>query len=325
MFNRKKNTHVSIEINDYVLRSLVMKGPDFSQAKVYEIEIPNGVIEESVMKDEMELFEIFREYAPEWGGKKQRVRFLVPDSTVLLKAFEHPSDVEQDKLREFVEMELGHSIHLPFDEPLIDVYDPKEGDGKAMLFAANSEEVNTYMNLFLDVHMEPEVADVRGLCILRLLQSMDMLDPNKTYILTNWLINELSVLIYSKGQVDFLRFQPIATDLKRWEADKSEEGEIDFIFTGEKDDYQMEIADQVLELEKIMNFFRFSLNKGDKVIDEIIVTGDNPNLDVIHSYLQSSLDVSVRLIDDEVIQAHYPNFKAKHASLLGLALKEVDV
>lgn len=324
MFNRKNNTFVSIEINDYVLRSLVMKGPDFSQATVYEVEIPSGVIEESIIKDEMELFNIIRDYAPEWGGKKQRVRFLVPDSTVLLKAFEHPDDVEPDKLKEFVEMELGHSIHLPFENPLVDVYDPKEGDGKAMMFAANSEEVNTYMNLLLDANLEPEVADIRGLCILRLLETMNLLDSEKTYILTHWLINELSIVIFSKGQVDFLRFQPIATDLKRWDIDQSEDGEIDFIFTGEKNDYQMEIADQVLELEKIMNFFRFSLNKGDKPIDEIIVIGDNPMLDVIHSYLESSLDVPVRLVDDAVIQQHYPNFKAKHASLLGLALKEVN-
>ncbi|MFP3499419.1 hypothetical protein SB759_34950, partial [Pseudomonas sp. SIMBA_059] len=86
------------------------------------------------LKDEMALFEIFKENVHKWGGKKQKVRFFVPDPTVLLKSFPVPTDVEPAMLREYAQMEIGHSIHLPFQDPLIDVYDPKDGDGQAMLF-----------------------------------------------------------------------------------------------------------------------------------------------------------------------------------------------
>lgn len=64
MFRRKNQSHVSIEINDYVLRSLVMKGPDLSQAEVFEIAIPEGVIAESEIKDEMALFDLLKELSP---------------------------------------------------------------------------------------------------------------------------------------------------------------------------------------------------------------------------------------------------------------------
>lgn len=323
MFNRKKNSHVSIEINDYVLRSLVMKGSDISQAKVFEVEIPNEIIEESVVKDEMALFEIFKENASRWGGKNQSVRFLVPDSSILLKAIDHPNDVKSDKLREYVEMELGHSIHLPFDNPLIDVFDPVEGDGKAMMVAASSEEVNKYINLFLDINMRPEVADVRALCNLRLLESMGLVREDRTYLLTNWLINELSIAIYSNGNLDFQRFQPIGTDLQQWNAKVSGEHQIEFLFNDDLNNYRMLISDQVLELDKIMNFYRFSLNKGDKGVDEIIIMGDNPYLDLIQSFLQDNFQLPIKLVDDTLVQQHYPGFKAKHASILGLALKEV--
>src|SRR5690606_15657305 len=123
-----------------------------------------------------------------------------------------------DKLKEYVQMELGHTIHLPFDNPLIDVFDPTEGDGQAMMFAASPEEVEKVINLCLDIKMTPTVADVRPLCNLRVLEHMQLLENEKTYLVANWLINELTICIYSNGQVDFLRYQPIPTDMSQWRA-----------------------------------------------------------------------------------------------------------
>lgn len=323
MFSKKKKSYISIEINDYVLRALVKKGSGLEQAKVFEIELPKGVIEEATIKDEMALFEILKTNATKFGARKQDVYFFVPDPTVLLKSFDHPSDVAKDKLREYVQMELGHSIHLPFKEPLIDVYDPSEGDGQAMMFAAASEEVNKFINLFLDLHLHPEVADIRALGNLRLLEHMQLLQPDKTYLLANWLINELSICIYSNGHVDFLRYQPISTDMNNWRAKTLSDDTVEFSYEGEPEDYRMSVTDQVLELDRIMNFFRFSLHKGEKSVDEMIVLGDNPILSSIFSILQENLAVEMQLVDDELIDQHFPGYKAKHASLLGLALKEV--
>lgn len=324
MFNKnKKNSHVSIEINDYVIRALVSKGPDLSQAEVFEAALPHEIIDEATLKDEMALFEIFKENASKWGGKNQQVRFFVPDPTVLLKSFEHPRDVEAAKLKEYVQMELGHSIHLPFQDPLIDVYDSTEGDGQAMIFAAASEEVNKYINLFLDINMQPQAADIRALCNLRLLENLQMIDNEKTYLISNWLVNELSICIYSNGHVDFLRYQQIPTAISQWHAKTSEENELEFTYEGDLEDYRMTVMDQVLELDRIMNFFRFSLHKGEKSVDEIIVMGDNPLIDNIYSYIRDTLPVSAKLVSDSLISLYYPGFKAKHASLLGLALKEV--
>lgn len=176
---------------------------------------------------------------------------------MLLKSFEHPRDVEANKLKEYVQMELGHSIHVPFQDPLIDVYDPTEGDGQAMMFAAASEEVNKYINLFLDINMEPEAADIRALCNLRLLEKLGMIDNEKTYLISNWLINELSICIYSNGHVDFLRFQQIPTAISQWHAKSLDEKQLEFTYEGDLEDYRMTMMDQVLELDRIMNFFRF--------------------------------------------------------------------
>ena len=90
MFKMKKKSHVSIEVNNYVLRVLVSKGPNLVQPQCYEIPLPEGIIQDATITDEMALYEFLKEHASKLGGKKQNVRFFVPDTSVLLKTIEHP-------------------------------------------------------------------------------------------------------------------------------------------------------------------------------------------------------------------------------------------
>ncbi|RUL55126.1 type IV pilus biogenesis protein PilM [Lysinibacillus antri] len=324
MFKKVKKSHTSIELRDYVIRALVMKGPGLEQSQLFEIPLEHGAIVESTIENEMILFEIFKKYTSKWGGKKQNVRLFVPDTSVLLKTFEHPEDVEPDKLLEYVQMELGESIRVPFEDPLVDVYDHTPGDGQAILFAAPSEEISKLTSIFLDIKMEPEVADIRSLCNLRILDKMGLIDGEKTYLVSDWSINELSICIYSLGQVEFLRFQLIETEMLKWVSTVESEVDVRFEFQGDPQSYLMQVMDLVLELDRMMNFFRFSLHKGEKGVDEIIVMGDNPFIEQITETLNNNLNIPSTLINDEVISKHFPNFKAKHTALLGLALKEVD-
>lgn len=322
MFNFKKTSCLSVELNDYVLRGLVKKGPDSDQWQVVEVPLPKGVVQDASITDEMALFDIMKANLLKLGGKNQNVRIFVPDTSVLLKVFEHPADVKSEKLLEYVQMELGRSIHLPFQEPLIDVYDHKPDDGVAVLFAVPPDEVGKLMGILQDINMHPEAVDIRALCNLRLLEQMGNVTNEQTYLIADWSINELSICIYSFGQVEFLRFQTINTDMNKWRAVESE-GELTFEYDGELDDYRSHIIDQVLELDRIQNFFKFSLHKGEKSVDEMILMGDNSLLQAIYQIVSDNVSTPLTLIDDASIQKFYPQLKAKHASLIGLALKEV--
>ena len=136
-------------------------------------------------------------------------------------------------------------------------------------------------------------------------------------------MNELSICIFSKGNVEFLRFQAIETEAEKWQSEVLENGEVQFHYSEGQDDHRSLVLDQILELDRIMNFFKFSLHKGEKVVDEIIVMGEHPLLTMIESMLRENLSTPVKVVDNEVIGAAFPKCKAKHATLLGLALKEV--
>ena len=323
MLNFKKKSHLSVELNDYVLRGIIKKGPSAEQWEVVEVVLPPGVIAEDAIADEMGLYEILKENIQKLGGKNQSVRIFVPDSSVLLKTFDHPDEIESAKLQEFVQMELGRTIHLPFQDPLLDVYDPVPDDGQALLFAVPPEEVGKTIGVLQDVNLHPEVADIRALCSLRLLEQIQLIDEDKTYLIAEWSINELSICIYTNGVVEFLRFQPVDTDITKWLAQHKEDG-IDFEYAGDIQEYLVSLSDQVFELDRILNFFKFSLHKGEKTVDEMILLGDNPLLHQIADIIEENIQLPVTVVDDGVIASHYPKqFKAKHASLIGLALKEV--
>ena len=323
MFNNKKNSHLSIELNDYVLRAVLAKGPDIEQVQVFEVPLDKGIVEAATILNEMELFSVFKEHVAKWGGKRQNVRIFVPDTSVLLRTFQHPQELESNQLKSYVEMELGLTIHLPFQDPLIDVYDHVPGDGQAVMYAAPSEEVSKMIGLLLDIRMQPEVADIRALSNVRLLEHMSLLDTSKTYLIADWSINELSICIFSQGNVEFLRYQTIETDMTKWHAKEDSDGELEFYYNGDLEEYRMLVTDQVLEIDRMMNFFKFSLHKGEKAVDEILIMGDNPLITKITNLLSNNITTPLTIVDDAIIQKHFPNISAKYASLLGLALKEV--
>lgn len=312
-----------MELRDFIVRAIVVKNSTLHNIEVIEIPIDTGVVSENTIIDEMALFELLQEHVSSLGGKKQNVRFFVPDTSVLLKQIDHPDEVELKDLKSYVQMELGHTIHLPFQEPLFDVHDSVHDDGKATLFASPPEEVNKFINILLDLNFVPEVADIRALCNLRVLNEVDLIDESKTYLITDWSINNLVISIYSGGNVEFLRFQSIETDLSHWTNTLNENGELNFEYNRDIEQYKMLVTDQVLEIDRMMNFFRFSLHKGEKSVDEIVILGDNPLLSTINVLLKENFTLPIHTVNDALIESRFPGLKAKHCGLIGLALKEV--
>ncbi|SDM80072.1 type IV pilus assembly protein PilM [Psychrobacillus sp. OK028] len=322
MFKTKRNRFVALELNEYVIRVIVMNNQDVNQAVVYEQPLSPGIIEGDSIRDEMALFDEFKKMVEVWGIKRHDVRFFVQDSSVMMKTFEHPSDVVAGKLKAYVEMELGQTIHLPFTNPLIDVYDAKLNDGEATLFAAPSEEVNKMASLLDDVSLTPTVADVRSLSTIRLLEKLNLFTPQKSYLITDWSISGLSISIYTPGKLEFLRYQAIETSMKSWESRVVNEHEVTFTYDGEIEEYRMLLIDQIAEIDRILNFYRFSLYKGEKAVDEIIILGDSPEMDYIVNEMRATYETPIQFIDDSKVQTVYPNLNAKYIPLIGLVLKE---
>jgi type IV pilus assembly protein PilM len=321
MFRSKKNRIVSLEMNDFYIRILCVKDGDLATATHYEYPLPTGIVVDEIVIDELAFFDLLKGLAKNWNIAKHDLRFFVPDHSVMMRTFEHPKDLSVDELKGYVEMELGRTIHLPFENPLIDVYDPKADDGEAVIFAAPSEEVVKLMHLYEDVHLHPTVLDVQTLSNIRFLDSTTLFSPEKTYLIADWSINAVSISIYSNGNVDFLRYQPSENPSRNWRYSKDESGSNVFTYEGVIEEYHIPLTNHVYEIERILNFYHFSLHKGEKAVDQLIVMGENPEMDYIVAQMRSAVDIPIQIIDDAYVRKSYSQFGAQHTALIGLALK----
>lgn len=322
MLFKKKKRQVALVYNDFMLKVLVSTSDNLYQAKLHSIPLDEGMVVEGIIEDEFAFFELLKVQVKMWDIKGYDVRFYVPESTVMMKSIEHPVELySKAKIKAYVEMEIGRSVHLPFENPLIDVYDADEGDGKATIFATNAEEVRKITGLLDDAGLHPTVADIKVLSLLSLIDNtVDGLGDSTT-LLIDWSINELSLAIYSGGEVEFLRFQTVETERAKWRTRMTEEG-FDYVYEDDVMNYHAALMEPLAEIERIINFYRYSLNKGEKGVDRLLLTGDNPEIAYIADMLESQLNLPVDVFDDELMAKVAPDFHAQQASLVSLAMKE---
>lgn len=325
MFSRfkKKKRIVAIELTDFYIRALHFTDGDIATASIHEAILPEGIVEEEVVQDEMQFYELLKELVKEWGIARDDLYFFVPDHAVLMRVFSYPEDLEHHKLKNYVQMEIGASIHLPFESPLIDVDTKGMKEGKAVLFAVPSEDITILMGLYEDVRLEPTHLGVRALANLRFLTETKYLQQNRTYLIVDWSVKSASMSIYSDGKVDFLRYQAIEAAEDAWTYKGDAEVGYRYVYEGDQDLYRRLLIDQGYEIERILNFYRFSLHKGEKSVDEIIMMGEHPEMETILREVRVIIDHPVTVIDDVYVSQHFTGYKAKHAALIGLSLKGV--
>lgn len=324
MIFKKKKRQLSLVYNDYAMHMLIVSLNDLTLSKIESKPLEEGIVVDGIIEDELSFFEILKEQVKKWSLKGQDVRFFVPDSTVMMKMIDHPQELKgEEEIKEYVEMELGRSIHLPFEDALIDIYDAQSGDGKATLFATSTDEVQKLTGLLADASLTPIVADIKAISNLRLLEMVMPNIHNSITLITDWSINELSLTIYSQGEVEFLRYQTINTERSKW-FPKHTEDAFDFSYSDNVMNYKTALMEPLSEIDRILNFYHYSLNKGEKSVEDIVVIGDSPELPYIIDMLESQLALPIHTLTDSVITSKFPNFKTSQSSLIGLALKEVE-
>lgn len=328
LFPTKKT--VNIMIQDYVIR-MAASAKGTNSLTLREEPLPAGMIEDGQIVDEQKFFELMKELVESWELKKSRVQFFVPDSSVLMKPVMIPSHLKPEAVNEYFMMESGQSLHFPFEDPLLDVirldHFTKSRTGQAetpgILFASPQEDVTAYAHAFEDVKMKPVTAEVRALAIHRFLNSLQFLKKDKTYLISEWSINMLNISIFSDNVIDFMRYQPIETTLSDWKPERDGE-EINFTFYGDQNLYDQQLEDRIAEIERLMNFYQFSLHKGEKEIDEIILTGDNPYIRAIGQKLTDYYNLPVTVVDEAFLNKYHQGMKGKYTALMGLLQKGAE-
>lgn len=318
LFGRSKRT-ANIVIDDHIIRMVENNGKDlFSLRNVAEKQIPINIIENGRIVDEPAFYEFMKTTVQEWGIKNRDVRFFAPQSLVILREVEIPEDVKSDGIKGYINMEIGNSIHFPFKNPIFDILTKKSGSNKVTVLAAPEDELMKYTAIFSDVSLKPVAVEIQPLGIYRyFLYKERSKEPAQVYMIIEYNISAVNISIFHDDQVEFLRHQPLNISKNYWKFDEETK---QYIFDGDDIRYQGEIEDQLNEIDRIMNFYRFSLHQGNKQVNELIIVGDSPHLHKIANLIDERYQLPVAVLDVQE-QLNGETISRAHIPALGLALR----
>lgn len=291
----KAKSVVNIVIEDYVIRMVENNGKDFISIKLLaEKVLPINIIKNGKIIDEMLFFNFMKEVVDEWGIKGKSVRFYVPHALVIMRELQIPDPVIPSEIKQYITMEIGDSIHFPFDNPIFDVYhvSGEENVEQVTVFAAPEEEIIKYTNVFHDVKLKPIAVDVQALGTYRYFYDQPaQIQPNDVYLFLEINLTSANLSIFSNHYMEFLRFQSLNVSPADWQPSHDEL--VDWTFTGDGAYLEGLIIDQINEIERIMNFYQYSIHQGQKAVTHIVLLGDLPHINDIRSGLYEQYTLPV--------------------------------
>lgn len=318
----KAKSVVNIVIEDYVIRMVENNGKDFTSIKrLAEKKLPPNIVEKGKIVDDVQFYETMKEFVDEQNMKGKSVQFYVPHSLVIMRELQIPDSVIPAEVKQYITMEIGDSIHFPFNNPIFDVYHTvgEETVEKATVFAAPEDEIMKYIHVFHDVKLKPIAVDVQALGIYRYFyDDPASIDQENIYLFLELNLTSANISIFSDHYLEFLRFQSLNIHNTDWKPTSDED--IDWVFTGDEQYLQGLISDQINEIERIMNFYQFSIHSGEKSVTDIVLLGDMPHLEDVRAGLNEQYTLPVKTLSvgplpiREIVNPAY-------IPALGLALK----
>ncbi|AQQ52892.1 type IV pilus biogenesis protein PilM [Planococcus lenghuensis] len=271
-----------------------------------EIMLPLGTIENGKVIDPEALASVLDEAVVQWKLSKKFVRFLAPDEFVVIRKVPYPHDVQTDELKGYFFIEIGSTLHLPFDDPAFDVV-PYKTDGEspeAIIIASKESVLKQYEDSLSKSKMKPLVADISPLALYRLAYMQHDFSADEHVMLLDVYKDSVTVSIFNGHYPLFMRHVDFSKEM----------------VTGE----QEKVALINTEAEKIANFYRYNMQNGEMGVSKIVTNGEFEDWQAFQQLMEQRFSVPVMPIVLKPIPSDTEQaVPARFNRAIGLALKEV--
>ena len=318
---------VDIVINDHSIRYIDMKpGNPPVPHRWGERYLPPGVVKEGKIVDHDTLLVILEECIDIWRIRNRRVRFLAPDPYVTIRKINIPTDVLEDEIEGYLYLEMGATIHLPFDDPVFDflVLPDQEEKKEILLFAANRQYVMQFSELFSSLKLKPEAADLSSLALYRLYHQYGNKQENEKLLVLQFDLDLVVMSIFENEVPFFMRHMYVQYKETDWDINIGRSGFQKLNFIGDWDELIQQFDEAFKEINKLIDFYQYSLHQGKNEISKILLVGDHPMVEEINVALHDRFGIEVETLVANLvgIEKNKP-VPRSHYLALGLALKEV--
>ncbi|RHW40640.1 pilus assembly protein PilM [Neobacillus notoginsengisoli] len=318
---------INLVFYDHCIRFVELKSAEPPVASRWgERFLPAGIIEDGKIVDFETLSTILEECVDEWKIQRRHVNFIVPDPLVIIRKISISADVLEDEVKSHLYMELGASIHLPFEDPVFDVYPLGEKNGKQelLLFASPEKFVMEYSELLSKVKLVPSAADISPLALYRLYYSMDEAQREEGLFTVQINLTGVSMCIFEEHIPYFMRQFPLDFDVEKWEVKRDRTGFCEYSYSGDQLQLEGQFSTVFTEMAKLMDFYRYSSGHENAEITKILLDGDHPKRSMILEEMKMQFNVPITILPSEAVHnGRNRILPESYALALGLGLKEV--
>lgn len=318
---------IDMIINDHSIRYIEMKpGNPPLPLRWGERYLPPGVVKEGKIIDANTLSVILDECIDIWKIRRRKVRFLAPDPYVTIRKITIPTDVLDSEITGYLYLEMGSTIHLPFEDPVIDylALPEKEDKREILLFAANRQYVMQFSDLFADLKLKPEAADLSSLALYRLYDLLRKKKAEEKILVLQFDLDLVVMSIFENEIPFFMRHHYLPYNEKDWDIYIGRSGFQQLSFIGDEEELNEHFTEAFKEINKLIEFYQFSLHQGKNEISKIVLVGDHPLLEAVRNQLHTRFEIEVEILDVNKLETEKNKpLPRSHYLAFGLALKEV--
>ena len=220
-------------------------------------------------------------------------------------------------------MEIGESIHLPFGDPLYDykVIGEDEENYEVLIIAGREKVVNDMKDVLERLKLKPNAVDVFPLAIYRLLYELKKVKKDEHILVVQNDVSNINLTAFHNHFPLFSRNFHSTLDKEKL-AMTEVNGEERLNWGGEIEEIDTQAESLAREIVRVINFYRFSFQKGKAGITKVIILGDHPELNRIIGYCKENIEVPV----DDILNLEIPegegSFPHYYYDVMGLMLKK---
>lgn len=248
--------------------------------------------------------------------KKSKVHFILPDHFSMIRKEEVPVQLDENEIKDYITLHLNGSIRLPFDSPKVDFQIIEKTDEKQwiLLTAYPKDQIKVFQTLFEAVNLQAEVADLSYLSIYRAFKALETNDQQDEHLLMiQWHPFDSSLTVFHNDIPQFSRHTNFPRIAQSWEQNSKGTWE----WTGSETELEIVIEDQLNAIDRFLDFYKYSVMNGDKMVTRILLTGDYPKLSYLYERLEERVDIKLGMLELP------SDFNQSFAPLYGLLSKKI--
>ncbi|WP_419873950.1 type IV pilus biogenesis protein PilM [Candidatus Pristimantibacillus sp. PTI5] len=342
ILRRLANGHqtLGIEITDNQVKicEIQQKGKkDIRLLNYAAVPIPAGIVDDGKVIDKEKLQAVVKSALDSKRFGTKYAHFAIPSQTAMVRSIKLP-DIANAELKKLVQFEMKNNLSMAFDDPSYDFIklprteaDPKDAQAEGanlcevLVVAAPTSILQDYVDVFEQLNLIPCSIEIKSFSLLRLIEE-GLLETDGINLIVN--VNELNADITIIEDGHFKITRNVEVSFKTYVNDPAAEKNawLDN-FASPEQTYLNAAQDLIAELERLMNFFYYNLNKGERTFSRIWLSGDVPEIGKLAALMDDSLTPPVSLFHWEqlpVAESSEVWSIPTYAVPLGLALRGKD-